>query len=81
VLHVRKHRKVSVAKALVATEQKSAITMLTKGQTSLQLLSTEDKSASHGDKQVPCEPKTSLSKQVWRVKQKAPSEASGEVPA
>ena len=72
VLHARKHRKVFVAKASVATEQKSALTMRANGQTSLQLLSTEAKSASR---------KTSLSKQVWSAKQKAPRKASGEVPA
>jgi len=66
VLHAQKHRKVSVAKASVATEQKSALTVRATGQTSFQLLSvlTEAKSASREARQVPCEPKTLLSKQV-----------------
>ena len=46
VLHAQKHRKVSVTKASVATEQKSAVTIQVNGQTSLQLLSTEAKSVS-----------------------------------
>ena len=79
MLHARKHRRVSVPS--VATEQKSALTVRANGQISLQLLSIEAKSVSREARQVPCEPKTLLSKQVWRAKQKAPCEVSGEVPA
>ena len=61
--HTRKHRKVSVAKAPVATEQKSPkalATSYTSGRTSLQLpsVSTEAKGVSPGAKQVPRESKT-----------------------
>ena len=64
VLHTRKHMRVSVAKTLVATEQKSALTVHANLQTSLQLLlaSTEAKSVSHEARQVPYEPKTSHTK-------------------
>ena len=41
--------------------------------------STEAKSGSREAKQVPCEPKTSLSKQVWRAKQKAPCEVLAQL--
>ena len=78
MLHAWKHRKVSVAKASVATEQKSAVP--TNVQTSFQLISvsTEAKSISREARQVPREPKTSQTKQVWKAKQKAPREALGE---
>ena len=82
VLHARKHRKISVAKASVVTEQKPTLAGQTTRQASPQLLSasTEATSASRKTKQVLCEPKTSIPKQMWRPKQKAPCEASGEVP-
>ena len=81
VLHARKHRKVSVAKAFVPAEQKPILAGRTTGQTSSQLLSAsiKTKRASREAKQVLCEPKTSLSKQMWRAKHKAPREVSGEV--
>ena len=62
VLHILKHRKVSMAKV---SEQKP-------DGASSQLLSASRKAS-----QVPCEPKFPLSKQMWRPKQKAPCEASG----
>ena len=62
VLHIRKHRKVSMAKIL---EQKP------EGASS-QLLS-----ASRVASQVHCEPKSPLPKQMWRPKKKALYEASG----
>jgi len=82
--HARKHMKVSVAKAPMATEQKSpkalAITG-TSGQTSLQRpsVSTKTKGVSRKAQQVPDEPKISQTKQVWKAKQKAPQEDLGEV--
>ena len=80
MLHARKHRKISVAKA---SEQKPALAGRATGRASSQLLSasTEAKSASRKASQVPCEPKTLLPKQMWRPKHKAPCAASGEAPA
>ena len=79
VLHARKHRKISVAKA---SEHKPVLAGRATGRASSQLLSasTEVTGALRKASQVPCEPKTSLPKQMWRPKQKAPCEASGEVP-
>ena len=70
VLHARKQRKISVAKASEA------------GRASSQLLlaSIEAKSSSRMALQVPCKSKTLLPKQMWRPKQNAPCEASGEAP-
>jgi len=87
-LHARKHRRVSVAKTPLATNQKVAPTEVVskpmpaactvKG-TSLQFLSvsTEAKltSCQHGGlckaSQVPREPRTAQSKQIWRAKPSA----------
>jgi len=80
VLHTRKYRKISMAKA---SEQKPALARRVAGRGSSQFLSasTEARNVSCKASQVPCEPKTSLPKQMWRPKQKAPCEASGEAPA
>ena len=79
VLHARKHRKISVAKA---SEQKPALVGRAIGRASSQLLSasTEAIGALNKANLVPCEPKTLLPKHMWRPKQKAPCEASGEAP-
>ena len=71
VLHIRKHRKVLVAKV---SEQKPALVGQVTERASSQLLS-----ASREASQVLCEPKSPLPKQMWRPKQKAPYEASGVV--
>ena len=70
-----------MAKASVAIEQKPALTEQATRRTSSQLLSasTETKSTSREARQVPCEPKTSLSKQVWRAKQKALCEVPAQL--
>ena len=62
MLRVRKHRKVSMAKV---SEQKA------------EAESFQHLSASRVASQVPCEPKSPFSKQMWRPKQKALYEASG----
>ena len=65
------------------SEQKPAVAGQVTGRASSQLLSassTEATSALHKVNQVPCEPKSSLPKLMWRSRQKAPCEASGEVP-
>ena len=62
MLHARKHRKVSTAKV---SEQKSEAKFC------------QHPSASRVARQVPCEPKSPLSKQMWRPKQKALGKASG----
>ena len=64
MLHARKHRKVSMAKV---SEQKPEAE-------SFQLLS-----ASCVAGQVPCEPKSPFSKQIWRPKQKALGVATPQV--
>ena len=86
-LHAQKHRRVTIARAPLAIDQKSAkpasITLVI-GRTSLQFssVSTKTKGISHEARQVPREPKTPQSKQVWRTKQKAsPREALSEVKA
>ena len=58
MLHARKHRKVSMAKAPEAEF-------------------CQHPSASRVAGQVPCKPKSPLSKQMWRPKQKALGKASG----
>ena len=80
VLHTRKHRKISAAKA---SKQKPALAGRVAGRTSYQLLSTSTEATGALSKanQVPYEPKTSLPKLMWRLKQKAPGEVlPGEVP-
>ena len=61
MLHARKHRKVSMAKV---SKQKS------------EAESCQHHPASRVANLVPCEPKSPLSKQMWRPKQKALYEAS-----
>ena len=86
-LHARKHRRVSIAKAPVATEQKSTKTISIAraiGRTSLQFpsVSTKTEGILCEAKQVPREPKTAQGKQVWMAKQTAsPREALGKVEA
>ena len=65
VLRTRKHRKISVAKV---SEQKPAVAGQVTGRTSSQLLSasTAATGALNKANQVPCEPKSSLPKQMWR---------------
>ena len=58
MLHARKHRKVSMAKAPEVEFR-------------------QHPSASRVASQVPCEPMSPLSKQMWRPKLKALSKASG----
>ena len=62
MLHARKHRKVSMAKV---SEQKPEAEFC------------QHPSASRVASQVPCESKSPLSKQMWRLKQKALGKASG----
>jgi len=62
MLHARKHRKVSMAKA---SEQKPEAEFC------------RHPSASRVAGQVPCEPMSPLSKQMWRPKQSALYKASG----
>ena len=62
MLHTRKHRKVSTIKV---SEQKPEAKFC------------QHPSASRVASQVPCEPKSPLSKQMWRPKRKALSKASG----
>ena len=76
VPHARNHRKVSVAKAPVATEQKSPKTLATastRGQTLFQhpSASSEAKSVSRKAQQVLGEPKTTQTMRVWRAKYRA----------
>jgi len=81
--HARKHRKVSVAKAPVVTEQKSPkalTTACTGGRTLLQhpSVSTEARGISCEAQQVPGEPKATQTMQLWKAKQKALREALGK---
>ena len=83
MLYARKHRRVSISKAPVVTEQKSALLVHAIGRTSPQLpsVSTEAKSVSRDAKQVPRKPKATQTKQVWKAKQKVLREALDEVEA
>ena len=62
MLHARKHRKVSMIKVLERKPEPEFC---------------QHPSASCVASQVPCEPRSPLSKQTWRPKQKALNEASG----